>query len=64
MGLSQYLQAIFQDKGICMLLNKRRFRLVSKVIDTWKNEDIIDCVESLHITLEKVNRKNYILVGN
>jgi len=30
----------------------------------WRNKDIIDCVKSLHITLEKVNRKNYILVGN
>lgn len=30
----------------------------------WNNQDIKDCVNTLHITLEKINRKNYILVGN
>lgn len=29
-----------------MLLNKKRFKLVSKVIDTWKNEDVISQEES------------------
>lgn len=29
-----------------MLLNKKRFKLVSKVIDTWKNEDVISHEES------------------
>jgi hypothetical protein len=30
----------------------------------WNNQDVKDCVNTLHIKLKKVNRKNYILIGN